>query len=93
MQLPYLELPLAIGYGQSADENHPDKIVTVKLSPAHITAYHEGYFAEVGTFVYHGTNVFQIALSVEDLEKQLKGYWELIGKKQDSVKQKLKIIQ
>lgn len=92
MQLPYLELPLAIGYGTQPDENHPDKIVTVKLLPAHIAAYHEGYFAEVGTFVYHGPHVFQVAMSVDALEAQLTGYWNMLTKQEQSIKQKLKII-
>jgi hypothetical protein len=91
MQLPYLELPLCIGYGVQADENTPDKVVTVKLLPQNISAYHEGYYAEVGTFVYYGTHVFQLALSVEELEAKIIGYWNLMQGKQN-LRNKLGVV-
>lgn len=88
MQLPYLELPLAIGYG-SDPEIHPDKTVIVKLIPSTITAYHEGYFGAV--FVYANQQVFQLEMTVEDFEKALVAYWKQIATSQ-SAKDKLKIV-
>ncbi len=92
MQLPYLILPLCIGYM----EGYPDKVVYCRLTPSLITAYHAGYLSDepeplITTFVYHDKQVFQLAISVEDLENALRAYWEQLGKKQ-SIKEKLKII-
>lgn len=94
MQLPYLILPLCIGY----IEGWPDKTVDCRLTPSLINAYHAGYLSDeaepnklVTTFVYHGTQVFQLAISVDDFETALREYWDMLGKKQD-IKSKLKMI-
>lgn len=91
MQLPYLILPLCIGYL----EGWPDKVVDCRLTPSMISGYHAGYLTDekepfVSTFVYHGTQVFQLAISVDGLENAIRIYWDTLGKKQ-SIKEKLKI--
>lgn len=97
MNLPYLILPLYIGY----IEGWPDKIVDCRITPAQVTAYHAGYLSDepgennlISTFVYHGTQVFQLAMSVEDFENALRGYWDQLGKKQKepTIKQRLGIV-
>lgn len=94
MQLPYLILPLCIGYG----EGFPDKVVDCRITPSMVSAYHAGYLTYelgenkfVSTFVYHGTQIFQLAISVEEFENAVRGYWDMLGKKQ-SIKDKLKIV-
>lgn len=88
MQLPYLELPLAIGYGDDA-EKYPDKTAVVKLIPSTITAYHEGYFGAV--FVYANQQVFQLDMTIEAFEKALVAYYKQLNSVSD-IKSKLKII-
>lgn len=92
MQLPYLILPLCIGY----EVGYPDKVVDCRVTPSMISAYHAGYMSDepdpfVTTFVYHGTQIFQLAMSVDELENAIRGYWDQLGRKQD-IKSKLKII-
>lgn len=71
--LPYLEIPIYIGYG----EVEP-KIVMVKVQPDRIDAYHEGYEPETGSFLYVNGQPLQTTLSVADIENQIKSYWSLI---------------
>lgn len=88
MLLPYLELPVCIGYGNGLEE----KVVIGKFQPAKIMGYHQGYYEEVGMFIYHDTQPFQIALSLEQFEAKVKAYWDMLGKKQD-LKTKLGIVK
>lgn len=94
MTLPYLILPLCIGYL----EGWPHKVVDARFTPNMISSYHAGYLTDapapdtlVTTFIYHGTQVFQIAMSVEEFENAIRGYWDMVTKKQ-SIKEKLKIV-
>lgn len=87
MIFPYLELPVAIGYGEGQEE----KIVTGKFQPVKISGYHAGYY-DVGVFIYIEGQPIQVALTVEELEKQLTGYWSMVNGKQ-SIRQKLKMVE
>lgn len=87
MHLPYLELPLAIGYG--TDNTYPDKVVKVKLIPTTITAYHEGYFGAV--FVYCNQQIFQLDMTIEQFEMALVSYYKQIDSVA-SIKSKLKLV-
>lgn len=87
MLLPYLELPVCIGYAQSEES----KIVVGKFQPSQISAYHEGFMPEVGMFIYVGPNVFQIGLTITEYERRIQEYWKLVTGKQD-VKSKLGMI-
>lgn len=84
---PYLELPVAIGYGDGQES----KIVKGKFQPVKISAYHDGY-NDAGCFIYIEGQPIQIALSLELLEFQLKSYWEQLNGKA-SIKTKLGIVQ
>lgn len=94
MMLPYLELPLCIGYG----EGHEEKVVVAKFQPARITAYHEGYYPEVGMFIYQDSQPFQIALTMADYEDKIQAYWNMLANQANaqnekkSIKQKLGIV-
>lgn len=97
MNLPYLILPLCIGYS----EGFPDKIVDCRITPSLVNAYHEGYLSSedgenklITTFVYHGTQIFQLAISVDNFEDALRKYWDQLGKKQKepTIKQRLGIV-
>lgn len=93
MQLPFLELPLCIGYA----DGFPDKIVTGKFTPSFINSYHHGYMTDepepfVTTFIYHGTQVFQCAISVEELEAKLKTYWAVVEKQQVAMRKTEQIL-
>jgi hypothetical protein len=85
MILPYLELPVWVGY-----EGNDGKIVKGKFQPIKITSYHDGY-NEAGMFIYHDGQPFQIALTYDVFEDQMKQYWAALTQKQ-TVKQKLGII-
>lgn len=87
MNLPYLILPLCIGYREGTEE----RVVDGRFIPNLITAYHEGYYPDTGMFIYHDHQPFQIRMSIEDFENVLRGYWDNLGKKQ-SIKDKLRII-
>lgn len=87
MLLPYLELPVCIGYAGS-DQS---KVVIGKFQPAKIMAYHEGFMPEVGMFIYHDNQPFQIALTLPEFEVRMKAYWSLLGAKQN-IKQKLGVV-
>lgn len=76
-------------------------MVECRLTPSLITAYHAGYLSDepepnnmITTFVYHGTQIFQLAMSVEGFENALRGYWDQLGKKQKepTIKQRLGIV-
>ena len=86
MLLPYLELPVAIGYA-----GQEDKIVKGKFQPMNITSYHEGFY-DVGIFIYIAGPPTQIALSIDEYEAKIKAYWQLVTTKQ-TVKSKLGIVQ
>lgn len=88
MLLPYLELPLCIGYAGTEDS----KIVIGKFQPIKIMAYHEGFMPDVGMFIYHDNQPFQIALTLPEFETKIKAYWELVGNKQD-FKSKLGVVR
>lgn len=88
MLLPYLELPLCIGYGNGLEE----KVVVGKFQPAKIMAYHEGYYQSVGMFIYHDNQPFQIALTLAEYEAKIKVYWDMLNNQQ-SAKQKLGVIR
>lgn len=77
MIIPYLELPLCIGYGEGNEE----KVVTLKINPNTITAYHEGYYEDVGMFIYIGQQPFQIALTLAQFETRINRYWEIVQNK------------
>lgn len=85
MILPYLELPIYIGYG----ENEP-KVINLKVQPISITSYHEGY-NDAGMFIYVDGQPFQVALTIAEYETKITKYFDLITTKQ-SIKQKLNII-
>jgi hypothetical protein len=87
MILPYLELPVCVGYANGEE----GKVVVGKFQPVAITAYHEGYMPDVGMFIYIGEQPFQIALSLDQYEEQIRGYWNIVNRKQD-VKSKLGIV-
>jgi len=92
MILPYLELPLAIGYA-----GQEDKIVVGKFQPSRITAYHEGFNSDIGMFIYQDGQPFQIALSLAQYESKINAYWDILSKQQakqaanQTIKQRLKI--
>ncbi len=86
MILPYLELPVAIGYA-----GQEDKVVKGKFQPSQITHYHEGFY-DVGIFIYIDGQPTQIALSLVEYEQKIQAYWALISSKQN-VKQKLGIVK
>jgi len=73
MMLPYLELPIYIGYGEVEA-----KVVQLKVQPVHITGYHEGY-NDAGMFIYVSGQPFQVVLTVEQYEAKIKSYFELIN--------------
>jgi hypothetical protein len=88
MILPYLELPVCIGYGEGTES----KVVKGKFQPSRITAYHQGYYDEVGMFIYQDGQLFQINLTIELFEDRLKQYWSMLQGKQ-SIKDKLRMVQ
>jgi len=85
MILPYLQLPVAIGYGDGQD-----KTVIGKVQPVKISSYHEGY-NDAGCFIYIDGQPIQIALSIEQLETQLRSYWAQLNQK-STIKTKLGIV-
>lgn len=90
MLLPYLELPVAVGYA-----GHDDKVVKGFFQPMKITHYHEG-FLEVGIFI--DGQPIQIALSIAQYEDQIQQYWNMLASQENdknekkSIKQKLGIV-
>ena len=87
MMFPYLELPVFVGYANEQE----GKVVVGKFQPVAITAYHEGYMPDTGMFIYIGEQPFQIVLSLEQYEEQIRGYWNIVNNKQN-VKSKLGIV-
>mgnify|MGYP001598367194 CR=1 FL=1 len=83
MLLPYLELPVAIGYGEGQEE----KIVKGFFQPSQISSYHEGFY-DIGMFIYIDGQPTQIALSLDEYQAKIQAYWNLIATKQN-VKQQL----
>lgn len=76
MIFPYLQLPTCIGYGEGDDE----KVVVGKYQPVKISAYHDG-FNGAGIFIYIEGQPIQIALTIEQFEAQLTGYWKKVNSK------------
>lgn len=76
--LPFLEVPIAIGNGDV------EKIVTGKIQPINITAYHEGFNPDVGMFVYIGEQPIQLAMSLSIFEQKLIAYWKLVNERKAS---------
>lgn len=91
MKLPYLELPVAIGYAAIEGEEPKEKVVIGKFQPIEISHYHEGFY-DVGMFIYINGQATQIALTIQEFEGRIKSYWTLLSAKQN-VKSKLGIVQ
>lgn len=87
MILPYLELPVCIGYGDGQES----KVVKGKFQPVKVSCYHQGYHDEVGMFIYIEGQPIQIALTIEDYEAKIAAYWKYLADK-EGAKKKLTII-
>ncbi|MDB5288542.1 MAG: hypothetical protein JWR05_3491 [Mucilaginibacter sp.] len=92
MGIPELELPVNL-IGAGDDGKECGKTVMGYFNPTEIAAYHDGYYPETGIFIYlKGGQPVQIAMTLEDYRQKLKEYWIEVSRQQQTIKQKLKII-
>lgn len=85
MLLPYLELPVAIGYA-----GQDDKIVKGMFQVVKVSHYHEGFY-DVGMFIYIDGQPVQIALTIAEYEAKILAYWNELAKQTNAQNEKKNI--
>lgn len=86
---PFLTIPLSLP--GDPEKNNDDKVVSGKIIPGNVIAYHPGY--SWGTFLYLTTGqAFLTPWTLEEYEKAVSEYWKQVGKDLSS-KSKLKMLQ
>jgi hypothetical protein len=87
---PYMTIPIALPGDE--EKGNPDKVVSCKILPAQVLAYHEGY--AWGTFLYLSTGqAFCSTLTVKEYEDLVRQYWEEVGKAATANARKIKTLQ
>lgn len=79
--LPYLALPMLLGPYTIEGKEHAAKTVLYKFWPTCINGYYEDFFGN-GTVIYPSNKPDGILLNVtvDEYEKQIKGYYTEINK-------------
>lgn len=75
--LPYFKVPIVLAGDIENQAEVPDKTVSASIQPAEISAFQPGY--HWGSFIYMKMgHVFCTSLTCDQLEVQLKKYWEQV---------------
>ncbi len=75
MIFPFLNIDIVL-FG---NDDLPEKTISSKLMPSEISCYHPSYHGEA-TIVYVGNSSLYIPKTVEEFEKILTSYWEIVRK-------------
>jgi hypothetical protein len=84
MLLPYLELPVVIGYDKE------QKTVIGKFQPSQIGSYHQG-FDDASIFIYSHGQPTQINLSLAEYEAKIQAYWNMLAQKTNEQNEKQQV--